>query len=126
MRPRIVIAFYLFIALIFSGCKKEAGLGGKNMISGTVFFKNGNTGNNDPAPTATVGITYGGMESSSSFDQTIVAGSDGAYRFEGLRKGEYFIKAGYTDEHGFHYTTPGYGIVFENKKKSLEHNIVLE
>jgi hypothetical protein len=120
------IICFVFITLILLACKKEAGPGGKNTIAGKVSYKNGVTGNNDAAPMATVSIAYGTDQSSSSVNQTIVARGDGTYSFEGLRKGKYFVKAGFTDEHGFTYSTSGYGIVFENKKKTLELNIILE
>ena len=49
----------LMLAVFFSACKKEAGPGGKNTISGTVVYKNGVTGSNDAAAMATVRIAYG-------------------------------------------------------------------
>ena len=41
LKVTIGLSFLLFLAII-GGCKKKiAGAGGKNSISGTVFFKNG-------------------------------------------------------------------------------------
>lgn len=121
----IVLSFFVMIALL-GGCKKAAGPGGKSLITGSVVFKNGVTGSNDVATTATVSIAYGTNEATSIVDKTLVCDADGKFSFEGLNKGNYFIKAGYTDSHGFNYTTPGYGVTFKNKKKNLEVNIILE
>lgn len=127
MKFKIIISlgFLLLIAFI-SGCKKEAGVGGKNSISGTINFKNGASGNNDAAPMAWVTIAYGTNETTATVDQTILTDVNGKYKIEALNKGKYFIKAGYTDVNGFYYSHPGVGVTFENKKKHLEVNIVLE
>ncbi len=116
----------LILALFFAGCKKEAGPGGKNTISGTVVYKNGVSGTNDAAGMATVRIAYGTNEATESFDQSILADESGKFKIEGLNKGKYFIKATYSDGNGFAYSTPGYGITIENKKKNIELNITLE
>ncbi len=126
MKCKAILLFSFFILAFISACKKEAGPGGKNTISGSVVYKNGVTGNNDPAPMATVHIAYGTNETTSTFDQTILADANGKFSFEGLQKGNYFIKASYTDPHGFAYATAGHGIIFKNKKKNLEVNIILE
>jgi hypothetical protein len=126
MKCKTIILFCFFILAVIIGCKKEAGPGGKNTISGSVVYKNGVTGTNDAAPLATVYIAYGTNESTSTFDQTILADVNGKFSFEGLQKGKYFLKAGYTDTHGFAYTTAGHGIIFMNKKKDLEVNMTLE
>lgn len=112
--------------LLFGACKKEAGPGGKNTIKGTVQFKNGVSGNNDAAPRAEISIAYGSNSSTSSFDQTILADSDGTYKFEALRKGDYFIKATFTDEYGFKYSNAGSIVNFNHRKKEAEVNMVLE
>ena len=91
-----------------------------------MVFKNGATGNNDAAPMATISVAYGTDESTTTFNQTILTDASGKYSIEGLNKGKYFIKAGYTDVHGFSYSTPGHGITITNKKAKLELNIVLE
>lgn len=122
----IPICFLILFASLSSCKKKVAGPGGKNTISGTIRFKNGASGNNDTAPMAWVSIAYGTNEATTSFDQTIVTDANGNYKIEGLNKGNYFIKAGYTDVNGFTYANSGVGVVFENKKKSLDVNIILE
>jgi hypothetical protein len=127
MKSKIVIVLsFLMMHVFIAGCKKEAGTGGKNTISGTVSYKNGVTGNNDAAPMATISIAYGTSEATSTFNQTILTDADGKYSIEGLQKGKYFIKAGYTDAHGFNYTTPGHGVTLENKKNNIEVNITTE
>jgi hypothetical protein len=126
MRAKLIISLFLFLVATIGGCKKkEAGIGGKNTISGVIRFKNGSTGNNDVASKAWVSIAYGTNETTTTFDQTILTDANGQYKMEGLNKGNYFIKAGYTDVNGFTYTNAGVGITFENKKKTLEVNIIL-
>ncbi len=128
MKMKILIAFSLLILFAFIGSckKKEAGPGGKNTISGTIRFKNGLSGSNDAAPMAWVSIAYGTNEATSTVDQTILTDASGNYKIEGLNKGNYFIKAGYTDANGFSYTNSGVGVRFENKKKTLDVSITLE
>lgn len=112
---------------IISACeKKTAGPGGQNTIIGTVYYKNGATQNTDVAPKATVSVSYGTNEPNMSFDQTVLTNTDGTYKIEGLTPGKYFIKANYTDEHGFNYNSPGVGVTFNNKDRKAEANIVLE
>ena len=123
--PSVFLSFLLTCAFIIA-CKKDAGPGGKNSIKGIVYFKNGVTGNNDPAALSTVYISYGTSETTSSFNQTILTDNDGNYTFAGLNKGSYFIKAGYTDANGFKYVTQGFGILIKNKKDEIQLNIVLE
>lgn len=123
---RIIALCFLITLFLFGACKKEAGLGGKNTIKGTVQFKNGASGNNDAAPRAEISIAYGSNGSTSSFDQTILANNDGTYEFETLRKGDYFIKATFTDEHGFKYTNAGSVVTFTHRKKEAEVNMILE
>ena len=109
-----------------SACKKTAGPGGKNVIKGTVQFKNGATGSNDAASKAEISIAYGSNSSTTTFDQTILANSDGTYKFESLRKGNYFVTATFTDEHGFKYVTAGSVVTFNHRKKEAEVNMILE
>ncbi len=127
MKRRLKIGCVLFLMLVsITSCKKEAGPGGKNTISGTVVYKNGVTGNNDAAPRATIYVAYGTTETTTTFNQIIVSDDEGKFLFEGLNKGDYFIKAGFTDAHGFNYTTSGYGLSVKTKKENMEVNIILE
>jgi hypothetical protein len=127
MKTKITLLLFLLVFIFIGSCKKkEAGPGGKNSISGVIRFKNGSTGNNDVAVNAKVSIAYGTNEATSTFDQTILTDANGNYKIDGLNKGSYFMKAGYTDINGFIYNNSGVGIIFENKKKNLEVNITLE
>lgn len=127
MRTKQIILFAIIGTFVFLfGCKKDAGPGGKNSISGTILFKNGVSGGNDAAPAASVSIAYGTKEPKTEYNKTILAGNDGTYKFEGLNKGDYFITASYKDEHGFTYTTAGVAITINTKKKNTEANITLE
>src|ERR1041384_7561095 len=112
----IYIAFLLLLALA-GACKKTAGPGGKNSISGSVLYKTPTSSADEPAPMATVSIAYGTDQPASSFDQTILANSDGTFKFEGLQKGKYYLEAKYTDSHGFNYSAGGAAVEFFHKKK---------
>ena len=125
MKRSIHIAF-IFLVMIAASCKKEAGIGGKKTISGTVHYKDGATGNMEIASGATVMICYGTKTFSSTYDQTVLADADGAYHIDGLQKGDYFVTAEFTDVHGFTYTTAGYGVTLETKKGSLTLDIDLQ
>lgn len=127
MRINKQIFYLLFCLFVFCySCKKDAGPGGKNSISGVIQFKNGASGNNDPASMAVVSIAYGTKEATTSFNQTIIANSDGSFKIEGLAKGDYFITAKYSDEHGFDYSTQGAAISIKSKKSNSEINLLLE
>ena len=121
-----ILSALLFLVLLFPACRKEAGIGGKKTITGTVHFKNGATGMYEIASGATVNIAYGETTYSSTFDQTLQADVNGVYHFDGLRKGDYFISAEFTDTHGFKYTTAGYSVSIEKKKGSLTVDIDLQ
>lgn len=125
LKSIIVLSFFMVFAIL-SGCKKVAGPGGKNTIEGTITYKNGVTGTNNAAPQAMVYIAYGTTASPSAFDKTIVTGADGSFSFEGLNKGDYFIKAEYTDGNGFKYFTNGVAVTLKNKKNKTKADIVLE
>jgi hypothetical protein len=126
MNKSIKIILGILMIAVFLSCKKEAGPGGKNAINGTVHFMNGVSGTEDPAPMAKLFIAYGTDQVTTNFDQTILANSDGTFNIEGLKKGKYFIRAEYTDTHGFVYSAPGYGIEFTHRKRGVDINMVLE
>lgn len=123
---RGIVKIIIFTAIIFFACKKDAGIGGKNHIDGTVFYKNGASGNNDPASFSKVSISYGSQGSTSEFDQVILTDDNGKFNFKDLRKGTYFIKAEYSDANGFVYNTPGFVVELNHKKSTVELNITLE
>jgi len=124
MKSKLVI--FVASILIFAGCKKEEGPGGKNSIGGHVYFKNGVTGKEEPAPNAVLYLDYGNNGNKESFDQKIISNSDGTYKFSNLRKGDYFLKASYIDEHGFEYTGIAYELSLKHRKKHTEIAFVLE
>ena len=117
---------FILLVLFVSACKKEAGTGGKKTISGTVYYLNGATNSLEIANGAKVMICYGTKSASTNYDQTILADADGKYHIDGLRKGDYFITAEFTDTNGFTYTTAGYGVTAENKKDDLSLDINLK
>ena len=130
--PEKVMNKYKFISLILAascifiaGCKKEAGVTGKKIITGTVFYANGATGTNDPAVNAIVYIAYGTKVDSGSYDQNLLTDTEGKYSIKGLQKGDYYLTADYTDSHGFKYTTPGYGVTIKDKNGELQLDITL-
>ena len=116
----------MVLVLVLPACKKKAGIGGKKTIYGTVTYKDGATSAFEIANTAVVHIAYGTKSSTSNYDQTVVVDETGNYHFDGLTKGDYFISAEYTDEHGFTYTTAGYGVTVNNKKEKLAVDIQLQ
>ncbi len=128
MRLKLTQLFGLLILVFLSGAceKKSAGPGGHNSVSGGITFKNGVSGNQEGAPYAKVSISYGTDQPTTSFDQTVLTDASGRYSIDGLTPGHYFVKAEYSDSHGFKYTSAGTGITFENKERNIEVNLVLE
>jgi hypothetical protein len=126
MRTRkIILLLCVMTAVSLSSCRKDAGVSGKK-ISGTVFYKNGVTGNYEYAPSAQVNIAYGTTQPTNYFNQTVLSDVNGTYRIEGLNKGDYFISAWFTDANGFQYTTPGYTVSVRNKKDEITLDIMLQ
>lgn len=126
MSAKNSIIIFILLVLVFAGCKKKAGIGGKKTIYGTVTYKNGVTAAFENANTAIVHIAYGTKNATSSFDQSVAVDEAGSYHFDGLQKGDYFITAEFTDEHGFKYITAGYGITINYKKDKLAVDIELQ
>lgn len=116
---------FIFLVLLAASCKKEAGIGGKKTIAGTVYYLNAATNAMEVAADAKVMIAYGTASASTDYDQTLLTGADGKYHIDGLKRGDYFITAEFTDAHGFTYTTAGYRVTVENKKDQLELDIEL-
>ena len=123
---KIILVLFLVNIVFNTRCTKEAGVTGKKTIAGAVLYKNGASGTNDPAISAAVYITYGTNTASGYYDQSTLTDSEGNYSIKGLQKGDYFIRAEYTDSHGFNYTTPGYGVSIKDKKGELKLDIILE
>lgn len=116
---------FVFLTLFVSSCTKEAGIGGKKTITGTVRYYNAAASSWDIAGGATVMICYGTTSQCTSYDQMIVTDANGVYHFDGLNTGEYFIAGEYFDANGFRYTTAGYAIKAEKKKETLTVDIEL-
>jgi hypothetical protein len=113
--------------VIFFGCKKISdGPKGQKHIFGNATYLNGATGSQEAAPGALVHIAYGTKTETTTYDQTVVANSSGEYNFDGLAKGDYFITGEYTDNHGFHYTSYGYGVTVGNEKKDLQVDVAMQ
>lgn len=115
-----------FMLTLASACKKDAGVVGKKVVKGVVTYANGFTGNNDVAAGALVHIAYGTTSAVGSYDQTVLTDAGGNYSIPGLRRGEYFITAEFTDAQGFHYTVPGYSVTINDKKSELSVDILLK
>jgi len=86
----------LFIALaailIFAGCKKEEGEGGKGIITGRVFQKNmngANVQNEFYSPEVRVYIIYGSEDG--VYHDDMRTDFEGRYKFEWLRPGTYTV-----------------------------------
>ncbi len=120
------LVFLIMAIVCLSNCKKEAGVGGKNKISGSVMYYNPVSASNKAAPKATVYITYGSNAATSQHNQAILTDENGNYLIEGLEKGDYYLRAEYKDENGFNYSSPGYGIILKNKSNKVELDFVVE
>lgn len=122
----IFMSVVIFMTVIANACKKEAGTGGKNTISGTVLYKNGASANNNVAKGASVYVKFGTLEATSEFDQIILTDGSGKFSLGGLRKGNYFLGSEYTDANGFKYVTPGFAVTIKNKKETITVDMILE
>lgn len=83
----------IFFAIIFSGCKKEEGVGGDATIHGKVYRKHYNSTfstliNEDYYPDAYVYIIYG---ANINYGQRIKTNYKGEFEFKYLYKGDYKI-----------------------------------
>ena len=93
MKIRICVSVALSAALLFSGCTKEAGEGGKAEITGTVMRQDVNAAGSAigvpyPFQETRVYIVYGDHTTS---DDDVRTGPDGKYSFRWLRKGDYTV-----------------------------------
>jgi hypothetical protein len=126
LKNNLIIAVLLLLIAGVTSCKKEAGPTGKKIISGSVTYKDAATGNNETAPYAKIFIAYDTKESTETYDMQILSDATGVYSIKGLNKGDYYITASFTDEHGFTYSTPGYAVELNNKKEELKLDFILE
>jgi hypothetical protein len=86
--------FYILVFIVlFTSCKKEAGVGGTGTIKGKILVNdyNGNifSGNTFNGADYDVYIIYGGTNS--YYDDKISSSYDGSFEFRYLRKGDYKI-----------------------------------
>jgi len=117
MKTILKISAIMFaVAVIFSvsSCSKDAGPGGKKRIYGTVTNLDGAVEN------AIVRIAYDAAEATTEFNNSTTTDASGAYSFEKLNKGDYYIDAEYTDALGFSFTSEGATVAVMNKKKKEE------
>ncbi len=90
MKKQIIFFAIALVALsiIFTSCKKE-GTGGKSSISGKVEHHGA------AIPGSIVYIKYGAIDfpgtNVSTYDAQVNADAQGAYKFEGLQKGDYYL-----------------------------------
>jgi hypothetical protein len=121
MKGKIKILMVVIVAsFMLLSCAKEASVGGKKEIKGIISYTEG------AAAGAEVFITYGATEASSNYDDVTVADASGNYKFDGLTVGEYYIDAVFVNELGIEFNTPGYLVVIEDKKGSLDVDITLD
>lgn len=77
------------LIIILSGCAKNAGTGGNNIITATAKH------HGKIIPNATIYIKYNAKEfpgeSTSVYDDYKTAGADGKVKFEGLKRGDYYF-----------------------------------
>lgn len=117
-----------------TGCKKDAGTGGKAHIHGHVEVE----ATGVKVKGATVSIWYGKTSADGTADATIttegMAGmtmaDDGKYEFENLQKGDYFLQCmttdtAYTDTSGT-MLMGGKAVTIEKKTEEVEADIHLE
>jgi hypothetical protein len=93
MKFRLILVS-LAALLIFAGCKKEEGEGGKGIITGKVFQKNmngPNLQNEFYSPEVRVYIIYGSEEG--VYHDDMRTDFEGRYKFEWLRPGTYTVYA---------------------------------
>jgi hypothetical protein len=67
------------VIVFLYACKKAAGVGGKNEINGSVMYYNPVTASNNPAPKATIYVTYGSNTSTSQYNQAILTNDNGKF-----------------------------------------------
>ncbi len=108
------------ITMTLTSCTKEEGFTGKGTISGVVTYPGGN------ASGAVVSIAFGSTSETTAYDYSTVTDSTGAYSFEALSKGDYFIDATYTDDLGYTFQTGGAHVELGSDKSEVTVNLALE
>lgn len=119
MKTNILIVAILSVAIFFTSCKKDPGMGGKAIISGVVSNSQGTVEG------AVVSIAFGTTEATDTMSTSTTTAADGSYKFEGLTKGEYFIKSTYVDDAGISFESTGYAVTIGGKKSEVSLDIEL-
>ena len=94
MKNYILIVSILTAMTLMCSCKKPEGRGGKNSITGTVYYNmtdhNGKVVSKEKAVDVDVFITYG---DNTFYDDDLETDQDGNYVFRYMNKGDYTIHA---------------------------------
>ncbi len=118
MNRIIIILVSLFLLGIVS-CKKE-GKGGKSIIKGSISH------HGVSVPGLPVYIKYGAVDfpgsDISNYDDETSVNSQGEYRFEELRKGDYFLFSNGFDNQYSEFVSGGVSV---NIRKNEEKNVVI-
>lgn len=106
------------LLLVFVSCKKE-GTGGKSSISGIVEHHGA------AIPNSVVYIKYGATDfpgtAVSAYDAQVTADASGNYKFDGLRKGDYYLYGVGYDNAVVAPVTGGVGVRLRtNEDKSID------
>jgi len=120
--------FRTFFILIFSltflaACSKDnsAGPGGTASIQGRVMH------HDLPIPNATVFIKFGAVEQpgteSSDYDSSVKGSEDASYRFDGLKKGNYFLYGIGYDSTIFQTVIGGIPITIEREGQVVQTDV---
>jgi hypothetical protein len=93
MKTKLYWVTALLALVLFSGCKKEAGVGGDATVYGTIWTRHYNSTfttfiGEYPAEDQYVYIIYGDHP---GFDDRVKTSYDGTFQFEHLYKGDYKI-----------------------------------
>jgi len=115
--------FYLVFCVLLIGsnaCNKE-GTGGKATITGMV------TQDGMPIPSSVVMIKYGAKEfpgfDEALYDDRVTTGSDAAYAFTNLYKGDYYLYATGYDAILFENVSGGIGVNLKKKRETVEIDV---
>jgi len=122
MKTKFIYTFIMAIAIMFAvtSCNKDEGFEGKASISGKVTYTNG------AAAGAVITVKFGATEATDGYDYSTVSDPSGAYSFQGLQKGSYFVDATYTDANGYTFNTGGYTVEVGAPKSEVTVDIALK
>ena len=114
MKTRFLLIITMLVGgLLFQSCsKKDDSAGypsGSRAIVGTITYTSDGT-TTSPAPGAVVYLKIGSKNVTTAYDASTVADGNGKYKFSGLNKGDYFVRAEYTDPKGMKFTCTGSGV----------------